>query len=325
MPEIDSARGSSERTADREVPAAAESIQGRRGLGTRAYALSFAEFGHPLELPKSGAWLLERHVSGGRERDAMGCYPIFSAQNWDELANDLSDIGPRLVSIALVTDPFGEYDENLLRRSFDRVAAFKDHFVADFSGPLQISRHHSYYARKAASLVTVEAGPPPADFCAEWTDLYATLVRRHDLRGIKAFSRSAFERQLSVPGIVVIQAIEAGTLVGAHLWYEQEDVAYSHLAAASERGYQLNCSYAIYSAALEFFRHRVKRIDFGGGAGAGVRDDGLTWFKRGWSNSVQTAYFCGKILNLESYNALSKAAGQQDATYFPSYRSGELA
>ena len=291
----------------------------------REYAFSLVEFGQPLELPRSGAWLLKRPIPGSTEHDAMGCYPIFSAQNWRGLASDLSDYGPRLVSVALVTDPFGDYREDLLSKSFDRVMPFKEHFVADFSKPLHVSKHHSYYARKSASAVEIDAGPVPEGFCAQWTELYASVVRRHGLKGIKAFSRSAFEQQLSVPGIAVFRATEAGTLIGAHLWYQHEDVAYSHLAAATERGYQLNCSYAIYAAALEYFRPRAKRIDFGGGAGTETRQDGLSWFKQGWSNSFQTAYFCGKILNPESYHALSKAARQEESIYFPAYRTGEFA
>src|SRR6185437_12481682 len=137
-------------------------------------------------------------------------------------------LGPRLVSVALVADPFGEYAPEQLSLWFDRVVAFKEHYIADFSKPLHLSKHHAYYARKAAAAVKIEIGVPPEDFCAEWTALYGSLVRRRRLTGIKAFSRSCFEGQLSVPGMVVIRALENGSLVGAHLWYEQPGVAYSH-------------------------------------------------------------------------------------------------
>jgi hypothetical protein len=255
----------------------------------------------------------------------MGCYPIFAARNWHGLGEDISSVGRQLVSIALVTDPFGDYTQEQLHGYFDRVVPFKEHFVADFSKPLRVSKHHVYYAKKAASNLRVEVSCPPQNFCADWNGLYEGLVRRKGLKGIKAFSRVAFELQLRIPGIVVARAIENATLVGAHLWYEQDDVAYSHLAAATDRGYQLNCSYAIYSAALEFFRARVKRLDLGAGAGAAIQQNGLSWFKRGWSNSLQTAYFCGKILNPERYDSLVEETHQQNTSYFPAYRSGEFA
>ena len=66
----------------------------------------------------------------------MGCYPIFTCQDWSQLANDLQDLGCDLVSLALVTDPFGEYDEPYLRRIFDVVFAFKEHYVADLQRPI---------------------------------------------------------------------------------------------------------------------------------------------------------------------------------------------
>jgi hypothetical protein len=288
------------------------------------YARSLAEFGEPRELPCSGGWLLERVVPGSRDRDAMGCYPIFSTNHWPALGKDLADIGSRLVSVALVADPFGDYSRQQLSSWFDKVIAFKDHYVVDFSTALLVSKHHAYYARRAAAAVRIEAGPPPENFVAEWTPLYESLVRRHRLTGIKAFSRAAFELQLSIPGMVVFRAIENDLLVGAHLWYEQHDVAYSHLAAASERGYELNCSYAVYAAVVEYFRPRVRWIDLGAGAGAAARQDGLSRFKAGWSNGARTTYFCGRILNPKRYDALVQEFQKQGVNYFPAYRAGEL-
>jgi hypothetical protein len=289
-----------------------------------AYAKSLAEFGEPRELPCSGGWLLERTVPRSTERDAMGCYPIFSAGNWPGLAKDLAELGPRLISVALVADPFDDYTPEQLSSWFDRVVGFKEHYVVDFSAPLQVSKHHSYYARKAAREVRIEAGPPPKNFAQQWTVLYEALVQRHGLKGIKAFSRAAFEVQMDIPGMIVFRALEKDSLVGAHLWYEQRGVAYSHLAAATERGYDLNCSYAIYAAVLEYFRPKVRWVNFGAGAGTANRQNGLGWFKEGWSNGTRTTYFCGRILNRERYDALVKESQKEEETYFPAYRAGEL-
>ena len=66
----------------------------------------------------------------------MGCYPIFTCQDWSKLAPDLQDLGDALVSLALVTDPFGEYDEPYLRRNFDIVFPFKEHYVVDLQRPI---------------------------------------------------------------------------------------------------------------------------------------------------------------------------------------------
>ena len=288
------------------------------------YAASLAEFGRPLELLSSGGWLLERPVPDFPDRDAMGCYPIFATKDWSSLGKDLADIGPRLVSVALVADPFGEFLVHELSSWFDRVVAFKEHYIVDFSKGLLISKHHKYYSRRAAADVTVDVGPPNHEFAAQWSKLYESLVQRHQLKGIKAFSRASFEIQLKVPGMIVFRAMKNGELLGAHLWYQQQNVVYSHLAAATERGYESNCSYAIHSAVIEYFRSKVQWIDLGAGAGTSAHSDGLSRFKAGWSNSTRPAYFCGRILNPERYDALTQALCPRNTDYFPAYRSGEL-
>jgi hypothetical protein len=286
--------------------------------------MSLTEFGRPRGLPCSGGWLLERTVPEYLDLDAIGCYPLFTANDWSTVGKDLVDIGSHLVSVALVADPFGEYLPQDLLASFDRVVAFKEHYVVDFSKALLISKHHKYHSQRAAAEMAVEAGPPSESFASEWSELYRCLVRRRRLTGIKAFSYASFELQMEVPGMVVFRAMRKGEMLGAHLWYQEQNVAYSHLAASTEQGYNLNCSYAIYSAVIEYFRSKVQWIDLGGGAGTISRQDGLSRFKAGWSNSTRPAYFCGRILNPERYDALTRSIHPNPTSYFPAYRSGEL-
>src|SRR5229473_8652620 len=96
------------------------------GYAHPGYAASLSEFGTPRLLPRSGGWILERRIPGCQERDAMGCYPLFACQHWSQLHADLDEIGSELVSVTLVTDPFGGYQEGLLRQCFpDQVVPFK--------------------------------------------------------------------------------------------------------------------------------------------------------------------------------------------------------
>ena len=298
------------------------------GYAHPGYAGSLSEFGTPFPLAGSGGFLLERGIPGTMERDAMGCYPLFSCLDWSRLGEDLAALEGRLLSVAAVVDPFGPGDEAALRACFrDRVVPFKEHFVADLASHdlAALSRHHRYYARRALARCEIEAAADPSRHLDEWTALYATLCARHDLGGIKAFSRAAFERQLAVPGMVMLRARAGGETIGAHLWYVQGDVAYSHLAAASDRGYEAMVFYALYFRACEHFRGRVRYVDFGAGAGvASGADDGLTRFKRGWANATRMAYFCGRILDRERYAKILAARGLDRERYFPAYRAGEF-
>jgi len=252
------------------------------------YAQSLAEFGTPRELPCSGGWILERQIPSFSYYDAMGCYPLFACQDWSQLHADLEDIGNELVSLSLVTDPFGDYDTTYLHRCFkDVVIPFKKHFIVDLSRPMDtfVCGHHRRYARKALQQLYVERCEEPTKFINEWTDLYSTLIERHDINGILAFSGSAFEKQLSVPGIVVFRAVYEETTVSMLLWYVQGQVCHYHLGASSDLGYELRASFALFWSAIEYLAaNGLRWLNLG--AGAGVRSDGtdgLSRFKRGWS------------------------------------------
>jgi hypothetical protein len=293
-----------------------------------AYAASLAEFGTPRHLPRSGGWLLERPVPGSAQTDAMGCYPLFSCRDWSGLKADVDALAADLISVALVTDPFSGCDRQALQDCFvDKVVPYKSHFVADLERTPDtfVTRHHRYYAQRARSQVELERCDRPARFLDEWVSLYDHLVARHQLTGIKAFSRRAFGAQLTVPGVVMLRATHAGEAVGAHLWYIQGDVVHSHLAAANPLGYDLNVSYALYWFALEAFAGEAAWINFG--AGAGVNSDGtdgLTRFKSGWATDTRPTYFCGRIFNRAKYAAALTARGLDDNDYFPAYRKGEF-
>jgi hypothetical protein len=49
------------------------------------YTLSLAEFGSPQELSQSKGWILRRQITGFPYQDAMGCYPLFTCENWSRL------------------------------------------------------------------------------------------------------------------------------------------------------------------------------------------------------------------------------------------------
>jgi hypothetical protein len=291
------------------------------------YAASLGEFGSPRELPNAGGWLLERHILDSPYRDAMGCYPLFCCQNWDALKTDLATHCENLVSVALVTDPFGEYAAADLKRSFDSVVHFKEHFVVDLAkpGPIGVP-HHRKYARYALAHMEIHIARNPLDSLDDWGRLYDCLIARRRLSGIKAFSREAFRRQLSLPGAVLFLASRYGTIVGGNIWFVQNDVAYGHLLAMDEAGYRLRAAYALTHAALEHMRKLARWASLGGYPGADPRRGaGLATFKAGWATGTRTALLCGRILQPERYAELARRTGTEGVSYFPAYRSGELA
>lgn len=290
------------------------------------YAASLAEFGQPRELPRSKGWLLQRKIPGSAYSDAMGCYPLFACRSWQDLVADIEDLEDELVSISLVTVPFGEFTPELLGDCFPDIAIpYKEHFVIDLSSPPAeiISRQHRRYARKGLDLLQVERCPNSPDLRQDWERLYSVLISRHSIEGISAFSHAAFEIQFSLPGFTAFRASLDNEPHGMTLWIRDDDVCYYHLGAYSQEGYESRASYALFWRAIEYFRDQgVRWICLG--AGAGTKEDasdGLRRFKKGWATGTKTAYFCGRILNPRRYHELIEQGPRRDTEYFPAYRA----
>jgi len=300
------------------------------GYASAEYAAALAEYGTPRQLLVSDGWILERPIPNSPLRDAMGCYPLFACQSWAGLATDLEDLAGELVCISLVTDPLGQYDAALLNRCFPDIARpFKEHFVVELTVPVYeyLSGHHQRNVRRALDAVTVEPAQNAAHFGSEWVALYENLVKRHGIVGIAAFSRQSLLRQLAVPGAVALRARYSGATVGMLIWYVMGEVAYYHLGAYNDAGYELRASFALFWTAIEYFRAQGVRW-LGLGAGAGVQssgEDGLSRFKRGWATGTRTAYLCGRIFNQKAYDQLTTHGTAVATSYFPAYRFGEFA
>jgi len=292
------------------------------------YARSLFEFGEPAGLPGSGGWLLKRSISGTAV-DAMGPYPLFACSDWTKLECDLDQIGTALVSSTVIADPFGNHSESLLRVCFpDLMIPFKAHFVTDLQKPLEksICEHHARNARLGLKQVKVERCEQPSAHLEDWVKLYSVLMQRHEIRGIRAFSKGSFAIQLQIPGIVSFRAVRDGETVGMILWYVQNGIAYYHLGAYTDEAYQLRASFALFREALDYFATRgLAYANLGAGAGIdAAANDGLSRFKRGWSTATRTAYLCGRIFDRKTYCDLTQTAGVEAQDYFPAYRKGEF-
>jgi hypothetical protein len=295
----------------------------RSGYSSPEYAASQGECGQPLPLPRSGGCLLQRRIPGAVAVDAMGPYPIFCCRDWSALGTDLAELGDRVVSVVLVTDPFGVADPTPLAGAFNRgLVHYKDHHVIDLDVPLDRSAcsHHRRNARKALRRLGVEEVDAPSASLDTWCELYAELIRRHRITGVSRFSRESFALQLAVPGLLALRAVDdKGQVVGMVLWYCQEDVGYYHLAAYSPRGYAENASYALFWASAEQLRGRVRWLSLGAGAGVSCDGtDGLTRFKRGWSSIVRPAYLGRHVACPRIYAELCRGRPATDC--FPAYR-----
>jgi len=297
------------------------------GYADPLYATSLAEFGTPRELPRCKGWILERPIPGSPWRDAIGCYPLFSCQDWSNVAADVDELSGDLVSLSCVADPFGAPNPDVLQRCFDLVRPFKQHYVTDVGRGVEAiaSAHHRKYARRALRDLVIEPCSEPLRYLDEWVELYAGLTAARGLSGIRAFSRTAFQRQLSMTGLVMFRASREGRTAGLHLWLRGGDVAYGHLGVTNAMGNQFAAAYGLYWCALEWFARRVHWLHLGGSAGVDrIEGDGLAAFKRGWATGTRTAYFCGRCFDREKYDEIVRARHVDAGGFFPAYRVGEI-
>jgi GNAT acetyltransferase-like protein len=294
------------------------------GYASREYAESLQEFGDLRELSRCRGWLLTSQTPNPNLYDAVGCYPLFCCHDWSALGADLEAMADSFVSVRLVTDPFAEVDVSQLQATFPDVCyEYKHHFVTDLTMPLEtiVANHHRRNVRKALDALTIRQTTADAEFFSDWEKLYDNLVARHGIQGVARFSRMAFRRQATVPGFTVFSAADDNGTCGVTLWYVQGNVAYYHLGAYSDRGYERGASFALFWTALDYFAGMgVRWAALGAGAGLTSADSGLTRFKRGWATHSRPAYFCGRILQPAAYATLT-AGTTATVGFFPAYRA----
>ncbi len=296
-----------------------------RPLGYRdpAYADSLSEYGKPLHLPHSGGWILERPIPGSCHRDGMGLYPLLCCNEWSALSEDLEILRREgLVSLTAVSDPFKETEDAEAFAGFDLVRPFKTHFATHLDRPIEqvVSKHHAYYARRAARTLHVHWTGSPLAHLDEWHELYCGLVLRHRISDLRRFSKDSFRKLLGIPGLCLFRALLGEKTVGAQLFMQQGDVVHSHLAAFAPEGYSHGASYVLDWEALNHYRGKARVLNWGGGLGSGD-DDGLARYKQGWATEQHTSYLLGAILGPGAYAALSQ---ESQSDYFPAYRRGEF-
>ena len=140
----------------------------------------------------------------------------------------------------------------------------------------------------------------------DWIELYDVLINRHQIHGIASFSKQSFVEQIQVPGIVVFRAMADGTTVGMLLWFVMGNIAYYHLGAYSDKGYELNASFALFAFAIDYFADMgLCWLNLGSGTGTHVtNDDGLSRFKKVGLTVLESLIYVVVCLTIQNINKL---------------------
>ena len=292
------------------------------------YASSYREWGEPVEMPHCGGAFIKRAIPEQTVFDGMGCYPFFVCQDPTKLHLDLEAIEKEIICFSMVTNPLENWNESYLKTHFkDKMTPFKKHYLVDLNHDLasSVDSHHMRNVQKASKQMKVELCQNPKDFFEDWNYLYRALVQKHEIKGMLRFSESIFKAHFEIPGLVVVRASVDQETVGMLLWYVNQDKGYYHLGAFSEKGYELNASFALFYFTFEQLKSQgVCWVNLGSGAGLESEDSGLARFKKGWATNEETVYFCGRILNSDKYEELVKQRAVKGSSLFPAYRADEI-
>lgn len=296
----------------------------RSGYSSPAYGTSFASFGTPVTLPRSGIQMALCPVTDGLS-DFHGVYPFVTARDWTAVKGDLKDWAGRAVAAVFVTNPFADQDvaSSDLEPFLDVMRVFKTHYVVQLGGNWRETTRKTtrQYARRGLATHEMSIRPASARDMPEFWSHYSTLIDRHRLQGMQAMSPAMIEAQLAVPGAYIARALGTEGSVACMILYGEDGVLYPHLIGISREGYRAFASYAIIQFTLDWAEDNgFACVNLGGVAGATAdAKDGLATFKRGWANQSRSTYLCGKILDEGKYRALL-SDDTRGSCFFPAYR-----
>jgi hypothetical protein len=291
------------------------------------FARVYAYMGEPVSLVASGGTLLRRKIAGTSLSDLTGCYPFFCCADWSALGDDLAAIGKDDVSVVLVADPFADDRAEQLEQDFGFARPFKTHYVADLSRPLAsfIPSERMREARSAARRLDVEVAPSPAGLVGDWLALWDRSRHAQDSSGENRLSREAAERLFSLPGVTVLCAIDRERTVGMHVEVQQGDIVHGHFATYDPEYYRFGVSTLLTVFELEHFASRARFYNHGGVPGTRDGQNGLSRFKRDFSNTTRMAFLCGSVFDSAAYDRLAGHKAASQPGFFPAYRAFDQA
>ena len=195
----------------------------------------------------------------------VGATPCFSASDWGRISSDLRLLENRIVSLTLVTDPFGDFTRESLEEIFHRVRHYKNHLISDlFQSPdTFVSRHHLREWRLAKRVVEVETCERPVDQLDDFEAFYSDLITRHGIKGNSGVFSRRVRDSIFAPGGGAVSGATRGSGCRRTLVVRAGRRGIQSPAASSEQGYRSRAGFALYGHALRWFANRVRYLDLG--------------------------------------------------------------
>jgi transposase-like protein len=242
-----------------------------------------------LAVPAWGAHVLVREGRGGT-RHATGVRPLQALDPGIDLSEGLEALRRgEIASMALATDPMWSPPLATLQAAFTNCRTLRRHYLVDREATVHRSKRHRNRINQACRAGKTQE-VSLAEHLGRWMELYDTNATTRRIP--QPFTRAYFAHLAQVSGLRTIAMIAGGEIVNMTLWLEHHDTLYYHDGASSETGKTLSAAYAGFAHAIEGLVG-CRYVLLGGAAGASNHhNDGLTMFKRGFSNATVASYLC---------------------------------
>ena len=296
-----------------------------QGYMSRSFGESYRAFGDIVHLPRTGLHLLKRPIRGPLY-DLIGVYPYSMSADWSGLNHDIDDLRQGgAVSVVFVADPFQSETVGSLTKDWALSRHFKTHYVVDLRQDWRGNRRKQErrITRRALEALRLDVLSDPVPLAPALWELYQTTIDRKQVTGMQRLSLDTIERQLAIPGAVVITAQDETGLAGASLSFDHGQTSACHIMFLSEESRRSHTSHAlIYVSLAELQKRGCSFTNLGGPAGNDDDpSDGLARYKYRWTRETCSAVICGSILDPVAYRDLEAEAGTGSTGFFPSYRA----
>jgi|694.fasta_scaffold34223_8 hypothetical protein len=291
------------------------------------YLNTLKNIGDLFILPNLGLPCLMKPIPYEREiYDIIGPYPFIL---FEDIENELPQVKSatnkfdnNLVTLSLVTLFMDTQKiQKVTNMQLDYFSFFKTYYSVKHSLPLPIlndnNRRNIRKARKDSTFIFNNK----KDNIAEIFEIYRSNVQVKSLDATHAFSLEHFKFVIQASGTIVSVVKNGNSIESFYIWVKVTDKLYNHhLSGSTNIGKKNGASHLCLWESIQHFHKNEKSLLLGSNSGStNLPNDGLSRFKKSYSNFEASTYVCGIIFDKSIYEQLNMGM-DKSLNYFPLHR-----
>lgn len=291
------------------------------------YINTLNNIGEPYKLPNLDLTCVKRLIPNEEDvYDIIGPYPFII---FEDIENELSQINSTvkkfkdnaitLSLILLFMD--AEKIQKVIKMNLDYFSFFKTYYAVRHSLPLPIlntnNRRNIMKARKNLMFEFINK----KDDIEEIFEIYRNNVQTKSLDATHTFSLEHFKFIIQFNDTLVSVVKHNNVIVSFYIWVKVGEKLYNHhLSGSTNIGKKNGSSHLCLWESIQYFHKNKTDLLLGSNSGStNDPDNGLSRFKKSYSNFEASTYICGIIFNERMYDQLNMGI-DKSLNYFPLHR-----